>query len=153
MKIKTNLCSGVIMGAVSILLLILLPSQVRIPAYDSGAPSPRIIPTIMLVGILVCSVFLIIQSLVLKKEKIYEFDIKNELPTIILIGMMLVFTFLVINLGFLVGVAALFPAMLFYMGERKPIVYILMLAAGVGIYFLFTMVFNISLPKIPGLGV
>ena len=42
-KIKTNLVSGVIMGVAALLLIILLPSQVRVPAYDSGAPSPRII--------------------------------------------------------------------------------------------------------------
>ena len=43
-KIKTNLVSGVNMGVAAQLLIILLPSQVRVPAYDSGAPSPRIIP-------------------------------------------------------------------------------------------------------------
>ena len=39
-KIKTNLVSGVIMGVAALLLIILLPSQVRVPAFDSGAPSP-----------------------------------------------------------------------------------------------------------------
>ena len=47
-KIKTNLVSGVIMGVAALLLIILLPSQVRVPTYDSGAPSPRIIPGICL---------------------------------------------------------------------------------------------------------
>ena len=54
-KIKTNLVSGVIMGVAALLLIILLPSQVRVPAYDSGAPSPRIIPGICLAIMLVSS--------------------------------------------------------------------------------------------------
>ena len=69
-KIKTNLWSGIIMGLLSLILLIIMPYQVRVPAFDSGAPSPRIIPGICLVIMLFFSVVLIIQSLVFKKEKI-----------------------------------------------------------------------------------
>jgi len=43
------------------------------PMFDSGAPSPRIIPGICLVGMLICSVILVIQSLVFKKDKEMEF--------------------------------------------------------------------------------
>lgn len=151
-KIKTNLWSGIIMGIASIVLLLLLPREVRLPAYDSGAPSPRIIPGLAITGILICSVCLLVQSLILKKDKIYEFDLKQELPTIILIGMMCLFTFLIIKLGFIVGVCVVFPLMLFYFGERKPFIYIFSLAVGIGIYFLFKYVFNISLPSFPGFG-
>lgn len=151
-KIKTNLWSGIVMGAASIVLLFLLPTQVREPAFDSGAPSPRIIPMITLVGILICSVILIIQSVVFKKEKIYEFDLKKELPMILLILLMVVFTALIINVGFIPAVCITFPVLLFYAGERKPPVYIFALAVGIGIYYLFRLVFNISLPSFPGFG-
>lgn len=151
-RIKTNLCTGIIMGAASIWLLFLLPREVRLPAYDSGAPSPRIIPMLALSGILLSSVCLLIQSLILKKEKIYEFELKRELPTVILIGMMCLFTLLTIKLGFIVAVCIVFPMLLFYFGERKPFIYIFSLAAGIGIYFLFKNVFHISLPHFPGFG-
>ena len=62
-KIKTNLWSGIIMGLFSIAMLIAMPGQVRLPMFDSGAPSPRIIPGTCLAGTLVCSAALIIQSL------------------------------------------------------------------------------------------
>lgn len=84
-KIKTNLVSGVIMGVAALLLIILLPSQVRVPAFDSGAPSPRIIPGICLAIMLVSSIALIIQSLVLKQEKVVVFDWAKEKPAILLI--------------------------------------------------------------------
>ena len=83
-KIKTNLWSGIIMGLFSIAMLIAMPGQVRLPMFDSGAPSPRIIPGTCLAGTLVCSAALIIQSLVFKKEKIFEFDWKKEKPFIYL---------------------------------------------------------------------
>ena len=69
-KIKTNLVSGIIMGAIALLLLVLMPGQVRVPAFDSGAPSPRIIPGICLGIMLVSSIALLIQSLILKQEKV-----------------------------------------------------------------------------------
>lgn len=79
-KIKTNLVSGVIMGVAALLLIILLPSQVRVPAYDSGAPSPRIIPGICLAIMLVSSIALIIQSLVLKQERWWSLTGQKKSP-------------------------------------------------------------------------
>ena len=81
-KIRTNLVTGILMGLFSGFMLYVMPKQVRVPAFDSGAPSPRIIPGICLVVILICSIVLIIQSLVFKKEKIVEFDWEKEKPAI-----------------------------------------------------------------------
>lgn len=68
-KIKTNLVSGIVMGIFSLILLLTLPSQVRVPAYDSGAPSPRVIPGACIVLMLIFSVVLIVQSVYSKKKK------------------------------------------------------------------------------------
>ena len=151
-KIITNLWSGIVMGVLSIILLMLLPSQVRVPAYDSGAPSPRIIPGICLVGMLICAAALIIQSLVFKKEKIFEFDWAVEKPCILLILMLCVYTAMIIYLGFVIASVIIFPLMLVYSGERKPPIYIFTIAAGIGIFFLFKFVFHVSLPTLPFLG-
>jgi hypothetical protein len=134
------------MGALSILLLVLMPTQVRIPAYDSGAPSPRIIPGICIVIMLIFSVVLIIQSLVFKQEKIVEFDWNKEKPAILLIAMLCIYVALIIFIGFIPASALTFIAVLFYCGERKPFIYIFVIVAATGIYFLFKYVFTVSLP-------
>lgn len=152
-KIKTNLWSGIIMGVLSIILLVVLPTQVRVPAYDSGAPSPRIIPAICLAGMLICSVALIVQSLVFKKEKIFEFEWSGEKPALLMILLLCAYTALIINIGFTFATLIVFPIMLFYCGERKPPIYIFTVVAGVGVFFLFKYVFHVSLPTFPGLGV
>lgn len=149
MKIKTNLWSGIIFGIISIVLLIMVPNQVRLPKFDSGAPSPRIIPYIIIVGMLICSIGLLAQSLIFKKEEIFVFDIKKELPAIIIIGILGIFTVLVVYAGYLVAVVVLFIMLLYYLGERKPVVYIVSVIGGVLVYFLFLKVFNISLPEFP----
>jgi len=145
-KIKTNLWSGIIMGGLSLLLLIIMPYQVRVPAYDSGAPSPRIIPGICLILMLFFSIVLIIQSLVFKKERIVEFDWQKEKPAVLLIGLLCIYVALMLLVGFIPASAITFIITLFYCGERKPFIYIFTIAAAVGIYFLFKYVFTVSLP-------
>ncbi len=134
------------MGAFSLILLLVMPNQVRIPAYDSGAPSPRIIPGICIVIMLIFSIVLIIQSLVFKQEKIVEFDWNKEKPAVLLIVMLCVYVALITTIGFVPASALVFSAILFYCGERKPFIYIFIIAAATGIYFLFKYVFTVSLP-------
>lgn len=151
-NIKTNLVSGIVMGVFSLAMLIALPFQVRLPAYDSGAPSPRIIPFVTLLGILICSIALVIQSVVFKKEKVYEFDSKKEIPSLILIALLCLYVFLMQFTGFVIASLVIFSAILFFEGERKPSIYIFTAVAAVGIFLLFKFVFNISLPSIFDLG-
>jgi hypothetical protein len=123
-----------------------MPYQVRVPAFDSGAPSPRIIPGICLVIMLFFSVVLIIQSLVFKKEKIVEFDWQKEKPAILLIALLCLYVALILFIGFVPASAVTFIIILAYCGERKPFIYIFIIAAAVGIYFLFKYVFTVYLP-------
>ncbi len=148
-KIKTHLWSGIIMGALSVWLILSTQSQVRVPAFDSGAPSPRIIPYIVLTLMLVSSVALIVQSLVFKKDKVVEFNWKKEKPIILLIIGLCIYVFLIGLLGFVLSSLIVFPMILFYCGERKPPIYIFTIAMVVGIYVLFQSVFHVSLPAFP----
>ena len=151
-KIKTNLVSGILMGAIALLLLVLMPGQVRVPAFDSGAPSPRIIPGICLGIMLVSSIALLIQSLVLKQEKVVEFDWEKEKPAILLIVGMCVYIVLMLCIGYVLASLIVFPLVLFYVGERKPGPYIVVLVSAFAIFLLFKNVVNISLPALGLLG-
>ena len=151
-KIRTNLVSGILMALFSGYMLFVMSQQVKVPAYDSGAPSPRIILGICLVVILICSIVLIIQSLVFKKEKIVVFDWEKEKPAIFLIIMLCIYVFLIIKIGFILASVITFVVILYYCGERKPFIYIFTIALAVGIYFLFSKVFHVSLPGGPFFG-
>ena len=145
-KIKTNLWTGIVFGLFAAFMFFMMETQVRLPGYDSGAPSPRIMPTIFLTIILINSVILIIQSLVFKKEKVVEFDWTEQKPMIVLIVLMCVYTFMITKLGYLVSSLIVFPAALFYVGERKKGPYITAVILAVAIFFMFKFIFNISLP-------
>ena len=150
MKIRTNLVSGIIFGIFSIIFILLVPSQIPVPVYENGGPSPRIIPYIVLVGILICSVALIIQSLVFKKERIIVFDLKIEKAALTILGIMILFGVVMVKLGFIVSVVGVLPILLFVLGERKPFIYGFTIVGGIGVYYLFMEVFNISLPMFGG---
>lgn len=151
-KIKTNLVTGILMGALSLFLLLVMPNQVRIPAYDSGAPSPRIIPTICIAIMLISSIALLVQSLVLKQEKVVEFDWEQEKPVILMIVGLCVYVALMLCIGYVLASVIVFPAMLFYCGERKPGPYIVAVISAVLIFLMFKNIFNISLPALGLLG-
>ena len=151
-KIRTYLTTGIVMALLSITMLIVMPSQVRLPRFDSGAPSPRIIPGICLVGILILSAVLIIESLIFKKEKIYEFDWEKEKTELTLIAMLLAFVGLTMLIGFIAAGIIIFCGVMFYSGERKPFIYIFTIAAVIAVYYLFINVFNVSLPGFEGFG-
>ncbi|GAA0178991.1 hypothetical protein SH2C18_19490 [Clostridium sediminicola] len=150
MKIRTNLVSGIIFGIFSIIFILLVPSQVAVPAYDNGGPSPRIIPYIILWGTLICSIALIIQSLVFKKEKIIVFDFKIEKAALTILGIMVLFGVVMLKFGFIVSVVVVLPILLFALGERKLFIYGFTILGGIGVYYLFIEIFNISLPAFGG---
>lgn len=145
-QIRTNLVAGIVMGLFSVIMLLILPLQVRIPMYDSGAPSPRIIPEICLIGMLILSVVLIIESLVLKKEKIFEFDVEKEKPVLQLMAILLVFVVLTLVIGFIPAGIIVFCFIQFFCGERKIGIYIYTIASVICVYLLFQYVFHVSLP-------
>ena len=148
-KIKTNLWTGIIFAVFSAFMFFMMESQVRLPGYDSGAPSPRVLPTIFLAIILVCSAVLIIQSLVFKKEKIVEFDLDKELPMIVLVILMCIYPVLIGFLGYVVASVITFPVALFFIREKKKSPYLVAVVAAVLIYMMFKYIFNISLPACP----
>ncbi|MGL4628243.1 MAG: tripartite tricarboxylate transporter TctB family protein [Cetobacterium sp.] len=151
MNIHTNLLAGIFFGILSLFLIFIIPSQIQIPAFDNGGPSPRLIPYMVLIGIFISSIGLIFQSLFLKKEKIFYYDFKKEKAGIITLFIISLFGFLMIKLGFLIAIFISLPIMIYYLGERKTHVYIIDLIIGVGIYFLFIKIFNISLPVFGGM--
>lgn len=112
----------------------------------------RDIPTVCLVIMLIASMALIIQSLVLKKEKIVEFDWSKEKTAILLIIGMCIYVALMLCIGYVLASIIVFVAVQFYCGERKPGIYIYTIVAAVLIFLMFKNIFNISLPSLGFLG-
>lgn len=150
MKIKTNLATGIVFLLVSAVIFLLIPGQISEPPHLGSGPSPRTIPYIVTVVTFICSIILIVQSLVFKKDKTIEINFQEEKSIFKIIGCILLFGILMVTAGYLVAVWVTIPIMLFVMGERKPFIYLFCVLVGTGIYFLFSNIFHISLPGFGG---
>jgi putative tricarboxylic transport membrane protein len=146
-KIKTNLTAGIVIAVFAIIMLVCMPQQVRLPMYDSGAPSPRIIPGICLVGMLICSAVLLIQSLVFHKEHIYEFEWAKEKNELIIIALLVGFVAGTLTLGFVLSGIVFFCLIEAFVGERKWYMFVYTIAAVLFVYLLFKLTFHIDLPN------
>ena len=124
MKIKTNLVSGIIFLILSVAIYVLIPGQIAQPSHLGAGPSPRTIPKLVSAVMFICSLLLIVQSLVFKKEKVIVIDFSEEKSVFKAILFIILFGVLMITAGYLVAVWVTLPIMLYFMGERKPFVYI-----------------------------
>ena len=77
-KIKTNLTAGIIFVMMALGVAVLIPSQIKMTSIVKEAVDSRFIPQILcwVMGVLGC--WLIIKSLMLKKEDYLEISLNQE---------------------------------------------------------------------------
>ena len=65
-KLNSNMITGVLFLIVSVALHILIPSQIR--TFETSAVTAATVPTLLIRGMILCSVILLVQG-ILSKEK------------------------------------------------------------------------------------
>ena len=76
-KLNSNMITGVLFLIVSVALHILIPSQIR--TYETSAVTAATVPTLLIRGMILCSVILLVQG-ILSKEKT-EYTISGAIFT------------------------------------------------------------------------
>lgn len=148
-KYKSNLCGGVLSVALAIILFVLIPQQIGVdPASTSttGVDS-RTVPYAMAVLILVCGIFLIIQSVVLKKDTVKELVLSKERLALVYVVCLVVFSVLY-KYSFILATCFLGLITLVLLKCKKPLYYIIELAVVVALYFIFTQLLGVRLPAL-----
>lgn len=151
MKVRTNLTGGLIFIVFGTVLILLLNKQVitygNITFLQSAKVAPFFAELVMVAG----GILLVIQSLVLKKEKIVDIkwaEMKFALAVI------LAFTIFAVGIyfaGFIIG-SLVFAVLMFILNKNRRIPeFIGLCILAVGIYFLFTRVFYVQLPGLGGI--
>lgn len=150
MKVKTNLVGGVLFIVLGVVLLALLPTQIKMAGQTNFLESNRVIPAAIEVIMIICGIILVVQSLVFKKEDYVDIKWEEEKYALMVFLIFAVFAALVYCIGFLVG-AVVFVVLMALFYKNKNIIEILILAAlAVGLYFLFKKAFRINLPGFGG---
>ena len=148
-KYKSNLCGGILSVALAIILFVLIPQQIGVdPASTSttGVDS-RTVPYAMAVLILVCGIFRIIQSVVLKKDTVDELVLSKERLALVYVVCLVVFSVLY-KYSFILATCFLGLITLVLLKCKKPLYYIIELAVVVALYFIFTQLLGVRLPAL-----
>lgn len=137
-KLNSNMITGVLFLIVSVALHILIPSQIR--TFETSAVTAATVPTLLIRGMILCSVILLVQGILSKEKTEYTisgaiFTKENllRLKPVIYIAMLIAYALLLAN------------GILLYFGTRKWWFYAIASANVIVAYFAFQAM-SVTLP-------
>lgn len=137
-KLNSNMITGVLFLIVSVALHILIPSQIR--TLETSAVTAATVPTLLIRGMILCSVILLVQGILSKEKTEYTisgaiFTKENllRLKPVIYIAMLIAYALLLAN------------GILLYFGTRKWWFYAIASANVIVAYFAFQAM-SVTLP-------
>ena len=118
-KLNSNMITGVLFLIVSVALHILIPSQIR--TYETSAVTAATVPTLLIRGMILCSVILLVQGILSKEKTEYTisgaiFTKENllRLKPVIYIAMLIAYALLLPHIGFIISSLLLANGILLY---------------------------------------
>jgi putative tricarboxylic transport membrane protein len=145
MKVRTNMAGGILFLVLSITILILIPYQIASSQTLTIGNDPRLMPQIVAIIILLCSLGLIFKSLVLKKEDFIEVHLPDEKNALYAGLLMLGYLVCIFITGFFVSSIIMVIVFLLFFKEKKSIPYIILCVLSAGVWLLFVKIFNVPL--------
>ena len=146
-KLNSNMITGVLFLIVSVALHILIPSQIR--TYETSAVTAATVPTLLIRGMILCSVILLVQGILSKEYTISGAIFTKEnllrLKPVIYIAMLIAYALLLPHIGFIISSLLLANGILLYFGTRKWWFYAIASANVIVAYFAFQAM-SVTLP-------
>lgn len=149
-KLNSNMITGVLFLIVSVALHILIPSQIR--TYETSAVTAATVPTLLIRGMILCSVILLVQGILSREKTEYTisgaiFTRENllRLKPVIYIAMLIAYALLLPHIGFIISSLLLSNGILLYFGARKWWFYAIASANVIVAYFAFQAM-SVTLP-------
>lgn len=123
-KLNSNMITGVLFLIVSVALHILIPSQIR--TFETSAVTAATVPTLLIRGMILCSVILLVQGILSKEKTEYTisgaiFTKENllRLKPVIYIAMLIAYALLLPHIGFIISSLLLANGILLYFGTEN----------------------------------
>ena len=147
LRIRTYLAGGLLFLVLAIGLWFLIPYQVETGFSTSNYSIGPISMTYLIsVLIMILSIGLIFQSLVLKRDKVIEIEIKDEMRTLLYYGLVVIYVFLMSTVGYLIASFLIGGVTLLFLKVKKWQYYACVVAFITIIYVCFTVLLNVKLP-------
>ncbi len=146
-RVHTDLVSGIFFLLFSVVLLLVIPSQVKV--ITDEVVNSRTFPYVLSVIIMVMSTKTIVVEVIklARKQEVEkkEFDIKVEAKALFLFTLLIVYVILIQVIGYLVSSLLMVTAFLVFFKTKKWYYYAITLGISVAIFYIFRMVLNIQL--------
>lgn len=142
---KSNFCAGVASIIFGIICWFVIPRQIGTEFSVSYGITSRTVPYAVALLCIVCGIALIVQSLVFKKDEVKTVEIGKELKALAYMVVMLVYA-LLFKRSFIGSTVFLGVVTLAFTGCRKKLFYVIVIAAVVVLYLLFSQVLHVRLP-------
>lgn len=144
-KYKSNLCAGVVSIIFGIICAVIVPKQIGTEFSVSYGITSRTVPYAIALLSVVCGIALVVQSLVFKKDEEKTMELDKELKALAYMVVMLVYA-LLFKHSFIGSTVFLGVVTLAFTGCRKKLFYVIVIAAVVILYLLFSQVLHVRLP-------
>ena len=143
-KYRSNLTCGIAAILAAAVMCAIIPQQVGLESAARFGVTSRTIPYGIAAVFAVCGIGLIIQSLVLKKDKTKELNLKAEVPALLMFAVLLAYM-LVFEKEWPLSTMAVGCAALFLSKTKKWYYYAIVAALTIAMYFIFINVLHIRL--------
>ncbi len=146
-KYRSNLVCGIASLIFTVVLCLLIPSQIPMSSTTSYGVTSRTIPygIAMIMG--GCGIGLIIQSLIFKKDKVKTINIHGELPALLMFITFLAYM-LVFEKEWPVSTALVGCISLFLAKSKKWQHYVIVVVLTIALYFIFVNILHIRLHSV-----
>lgn len=143
---KGNIIAGVLCGALSIYVIITCLGYPTAEAYGTGVPGPGLWPGIIAALLLICSVYLIVSSLLGKKENFEELPMWNEGTRRVYLSMAILVVYVAVLsvVGFILSSVVMLFVFIQWFSKMKIWKSLLIsVIVTLAIYFVFKLVLNV----------
>ncbi|ETP72959.1 Tripartite tricarboxylate transporter TctB family [Lachnospiraceae bacterium JC7] len=146
-KYHSNLTCGIAAILFSVVLYFLIPSQIAMSSTVSYGVSSRTIPYGIAAVMAFCGTGLIIQSLLLKKDKVKVIKLKEEVPAALMLLSFIAYLF-VFEKEWPVSTAVIGCISLALSKTKKWYYYLFVILLTMALYFVFVYVLHIRIHSV-----
>ncbi len=153
LKYNSNIISGGIFAIVSLVLYLLVDSQIK--TLESSAVNAKSVPNLVLILMFIFSLLLFIKGLTSPKKEVAinadffkEENVKKELRQVGFIVLLLVYALLFSFVGFIIATCLLVSIILFFYHCKTWWYYAIANATVIIVYIFFDNVLHVALPTL-----
>ena len=148
-RYRINLTFGIISVFLSLLIWILIPSQIDPQRVDITriATNPQYVPRLFTILVFINGCILILQSLIFKKDETKEIHLSDEIRVFSFIFLVVVYALMLEPIGFLISALFLVNTIMVLLRIKNKRFYLYGTLFVLFVYVALVLILKMSLPK------